>query len=212
MSTIIVWANNMLTTGHGWPGHAAVNIGAFTPPAAGIQNYVSWWPGGGEDLADQGKKKAGAELADPEPNIVADIALETYLPDYIIRLNETWGQRNAMQARWNEIRGKQRGHYKFLRKNCSTITARILRAGGFTAGAIAGLWYDHSSIWTPLKVKDFALQAGGRWMSWTDLLEELNEVNITPADLVAASGSRRGQPVTQARDQRFCRCGAPCRF
>src|SRR5688572_5390805 len=104
MSTVFVWADNMLTTGHSWPGHAAVNIGGFTPPAAGIANYVSWWPGGGDDPGDQGKKKP-RELADPEPNIVEDICLETYLPDYIIRLNETWGQRNAMQAKWNEVRG-----------------------------------------------------------------------------------------------------------
>lgn len=65
----------------------------------------------------------------------------------------------AMMAEWSEICDKPDAHYRLLRKNCSTIVARILRAGtkGLTVWnqATVQLW-AHQVYWTPQDCLKFA--------------------------------------------------------
>jgi hypothetical protein len=101
-------------------------------------------------------------------------------------------------------------HDRPYQKNCSTIVARVLRAGGYRAG----IWYDHSTIWTPLKIAGVVSRAGGSSVEWDTFKAEREAKNLTAADLVVdqgANGRRNGEPVTMARDKRSCRCGAPCK-
>ncbi len=215
MSTVIIWENNMLPGGRSkcaegktrkWPGHSCMNIGDVWLPFGGdnVDNYVSWWPGGkretGTKARMEGAKGGGVTAkASPKTNFCLDVMAERYLPDHIIRLPSDPGKVTKMQAAWNEIRGKDDAHYRFLYKNCSTIVARVLRAGGFSAS----LWSDHSLVWTPNKVKKFADGAGGTRLTWAALLAELKGVGVTETDLGG---------IRQARDRRFCTSGAPCKF
>jgi hypothetical protein len=201
MCTVLIWENNIIDTGHTWIGHAAMKIGGnWTGPNVDDDDYVSWWPDG-----PSGKKEEAD--ADPNKHLVTDILSEGYLPDHIIEINTTPNQELVMKAAWIAIRDKPNAHYKMLRKNCSTIVARVLRAGGYSAGTYAGLWYDHCLVWMPHNVKDFALAAGGVLASWANLKQQLAQVGMTDANITT---QRYG--VAKARDRRFCSTGAACRF
>src|ERR1700722_1471278 len=139
-----------------------------------------------------------AAIASPKINFCNDVIAEKYLPDHIIRLPSTPDQVREMQGKWNSIRTKENAHYRFLFKNCSTIVARVLRAGGYSAN----LWRDHSMLWTPNKIKEFALGAGGKLMKWSEFWAELEKAGVTYNDF----GN-----LKVARDKRFCSTGATCK-
>lgn len=221
MSTVIIWENNMLSGGRSkcadgktrkWPGHASMNIGDVWQRLGedNTDNYVSWWPGGKRDTSKSAQ--AGAAITKQgvtangvaKHNLCLDIIKEGYLPDHIIRLDVTEGQIRNMQAKWNEIRHKEGANYRFVVKNCSTIVARVLRAGNLTVGGATGWWRNHSMIWTPNKIKEMADGAGGNRMTWAALWAELQRSGI---DITSDLGM-----VSKARDKRFCSCGAPCKF
>jgi hypothetical protein len=72
-----------------------------------------------------------------------------------------------MKAKWQSVRLKANAHYKFLRKNCSTIVARVLSA--------ATPWYKTPKhvIWAPTDIRDFAMNLGTA-MLWSDFINELS--------------------------------------
>jgi hypothetical protein len=209
MSYVFIWANNVMTTGHGWPGHVSMNIGGVTIARfTNDEDYVSWWP-----KTEETKKESS--LGQNINHVVTDISREGYLPDYIYELADTLEKRAAMQACWKAIYTKATGHYRLYLKNCSTVVARVLRAGGYSAGAYSGIWYDHSTIWTPLKIAEFVSRAGGTSVQWDTFKAKLEAMNITAADFVVdqgPNGKRNGELITMARDNRFCKCGAPCKY
>ncbi|WP_426960123.1 DUF4105 domain-containing protein [Muricoccus radiodurans] len=180
--------------GHTWTGHASLSItdhytdtralvdaednsgkmvvdGSSTGLVAGTDDYVSFWPG---KLTDAGKKgvtnfndgwKSGVKfMAVSKPSLFADVALENYAPDHVIRIKNL--NVNKMVAKWRSIRMKQNASYKFLRKNCSTIVAEVLQ--------VATPWYktSHHQIWTPCDVRDYAMRVG-KPMLWSDFIDEL---------------------------------------
>ncbi|MEH3106194.1 MAG: hypothetical protein PGN09_02590 [Sphingomonas fennica] len=191
---------------HTWTGHASMSISdrfvdtrglveaddgskkmvvddSSTDLIAGTPDYVSFWPG---TLTESGKKdvrtfndgwKMGVKYgAKSKPSIFADVALERYAPDHVIRikgLNE-----NKMRAKWQSIRSKKGASYKFLRKNCSSVVASVMQA--------ATPWYatDHHQIWTPCDVRDYALKHG-KTMLWSDFIDEIEASGSGSAEQLA---------------------------
>lgn len=215
MATVFVWQNNFISTtgAHTWTGHSSLSINDIyidTRPLVqddndaskmvvdgnsgdliqGADDFVSFWPG---SMTDAGSKNAqtfndgwkfGCKfMAKSKPTIFADLALEGYAPDHIIRINGL--SISKMRAEWRSIRGKQNASYKFLRKNCSTIVARVLSA--------ATPWYKtpHHILWTPCDIRDFAFKLG-TVMTWSDFIDELQQNGFgTAAQLNLARGLKR---------------------
>ena len=221
MTTVIIWENNMLAGGREainprtqkvvhWPGHASlliddVWVNRYDDSSA---TYVSWWPG--MKIAEakntigfrMESATAGMKVAmgKPKTNFVGDMTSEGYLPDHIIRLKTTANQQRDMQAKWASIREKEGAHYRALYKNCGTIVARVMRAGNISAGKTA-FWYEHALVWTPNKVKDYAMAAGGAPVKWDALFAEMNAAGVTYSDW---GGKKTG------RDKRYSSCGVAC--
>jgi hypothetical protein len=205
-TTVFIWNNNMVSSklggGHKTVGHASLHITSlWTPPANPgdsesladqTASYVSWWPG---------SNAAGMRLAKARSNLFADIIGEIYAPDHVIRIADL--DEAAMLAEWASIRGKQNAHYRLNVKNCSTIAARVLRAG--KSWTDLNVWRAHSSIWTPLKVKRLAFSMGGKEKSWTSVISEMFERGAISASSHTSYGalkkrsSRHGNPKTAAR-------------
>lgn len=159
-STVLIW-NNKLYGAHHYSGHASLSIDSDWEAGAQASTYVSWWP---EGEAGKGDKV----VADPNLSVSADLQSEKYAPDHIIKINGM--NEGQMRAKWVETWSKRNAHYKMRTKNCSTIVARVLCAGGERGGA-----YRHNLFWTPLKVKRLALQMGGTAVTWIAFLKELNQ-------------------------------------
>lgn len=205
MSYVIIWENNLISKDrcatHTWPGHAALNISdEWEPKGKGVyENYVSFWPKIGAGFSDKRENVLGSQAGSTNPGIVADIHSETYLPDHVFHLPDTPAQVLAMKGAWAALK-EGLPDYQNLRANCSTVVAKILRKGGFSAGALSGLYYDHSMIWTPIKVRKMVLKAGGKTTSWADLWStKLVNAGYALGDL----GS-----YTKARDGKFTSSGA----
>jgi hypothetical protein len=225
MATVLVWENNMLPGGRSavntrtgqtvhWPGHASLLIddvwhNRYDDSSA---TYVSWWPGLRTTEANTGRtdralfsmesRVAGMRVAfgSPKTNFVGDMMGEKYLPDHIIRIAVTPAKQQLMMSKWASIRTKDGAHYRALYKNCSTIVARIMREGGLSTG-LNNFWRAHSLVWTPNKIKEYALGAGGKSMTWAALYAEMSQCGVKYSDW-------GGQ--TRARDRRYCSSGAEC--
>lgn len=176
MTTVFVWTNvNMLFSkvrkGHQTIGHASMNIAdQYTDIRANNEtDYVSWWPTHTEDE----NTKGGYRIGRSTPNFFDDLMSEQgYVPDYIIRL--TGMDVEKTRGAWNEIRTKAKAHYRFKVKNCSTIVARVLRAGSKSGSG----WKRHCSIWAPSRVKQLAISMGGEYITWQAFLGELETAGV----------------------------------
>jgi hypothetical protein len=153
-------------------------------------SYVSWWPQ---------NNVAGPRLRSVKPSFYRDLRVEIYAPDHILRLT---GMNEAnMKTEWTRIRTKENAHYKLYGKNCSTIVARVMRAG--TTWRERNLWRAHSEMWTPLKVKRFAFNLGAKEIEWGDFCAEMRRSDCFP-DIADGNSTRRrsnahGNPNTPAR-------------
>jgi len=234
MAWVIIWENNMLTTGRRWMGHAALNLGSNWSNNILDHNseYVSYVPGGAGlqdtkgalDRMESAKTAVGASdakidgkygavgnvkkgvMADGGSNntFLEDLEFEGYLPDHIIRIDGL--NYPNMRAKWAEINGKQNRHYKAVQKNCSTIVARILRAGGISASS----WAKHSSVWTPIKIRKLAHSGGGTDTKWADFLaNQLNPSGITWDMLTNDKGKLLGRTYSRSS---IASSQADCRF
>jgi hypothetical protein len=134
-------------------GHASMHIGDHQE-VDDTNWYVSWWPHLDDDdvagLTD-------TIISDPK-TYDEDVEAEGGTPHVVYAINHL--NINTMKALWDGIRTKPQAHYRLLPKNCSTIVARVLRAGG--AGrhlnAIKELSYAHNAYWTPKNVAQFCNQ------------------------------------------------------
>lgn len=154
-------------------GHAAV----FIQPAAGvtrsqdITSYASWFPGDdtktGESGAGMGHLAPGKMLSSEKSSFFEDCESEASdqgrqdgatnkfrLPEHIITLRNL--NMPLMQAEWNSIRNKPNSHYRLMRKNCSTIAARVIRAGMTSSQHLKLLKKSHQVWWTPWDVQQLA--------------------------------------------------------
>jgi hypothetical protein len=208
MATVFVWENHFIarhTGDHTWTGHSSMSIDdifadsrhltddgqvddASTSLTQGNDRFVSVWPGGTQ-LTGPKANSAGPHpfmrdcwkpcvnyMAVCKPSIFADVALEGYAPDHVVRV--TGLNVGKMKAKWKSIRLKQDAHYKFLRKNCSTIVARVLSA--------ATPWYKtpQQTVWTPTDIRDFARKLGTT-MLWSDFIDELEGAGYCMAEQLA---------------------------
>ena len=113
-------------------------------------NYVSWWPDdGGADLINPNTDAA------PMLGLYRDVEAEESEPHVTYTLYGL--DVTAMRAQWRKDRDKAGAHYKLYGKNCSSIVARVMRAGGAHKhlGKLASAWFAHNAIWTPHKVARF---------------------------------------------------------
>jgi hypothetical protein len=156
--------------------------GSSTDLVQGGDDFVSFWPGNMDNAGpkdaqtfNDGWKIGVTFMAKAKPSIYADVALEGYAPDHVVRINGL--DVHKMVAKWRAKRSKANAHYKFLRKNCSTLVAHVLQAGS--------KWYnnDHYMIWTPTNVRDYALKLGAP-MLWSAFIDELEQALFgTPEQL-----------------------------
>jgi hypothetical protein len=148
MSVVFAWSPD----DENW-GHASLFLGTFNPGITDMRYYVSWWPG-------KGRVTNGANALSALPGwkhkkslntLNQDIACEGRKPDLFVNLNEL--DVNAMKDAWEAIASKPHAHWRLLHKNCATIVARVLRAGGadrYTNFA------ESISVWTPSRAIKFA--------------------------------------------------------
>ena len=214
MTTIFIWNNNMVTSRFasklGYDpaskkieGHASLNIDSnfalITPPGGDGQDftdnkksYVSWIPNAMKrhHLADGGARISHGrkEIGVGNRNFFADLLMEKYAPDHIIRIpNTPKVVQERMRKEWQvHLHAKDgRGHtYDFNRKNCSRVVSRVLRAGWGIRGG--GMRYGQaiSGIWTPLMVKRLAMSLKGQGgepaftISWREFIEELYSEDV----------------------------------
>lgn len=185
MTTVIVWNNNVVKlTGHTYPGHVAISICDNWSSRPHLDDYVSWWP-----VSEKDNRR------DPNPNFLEDLKSEGYAPDHVINVPNL--NTRKMQAEWEQILMTVR-RYGFLRCNCSTIAARVLKAGS-SAG---GVMLRNNVIWTPLKVKRLALAMGGKKMLYTTVLSEMQRAGAITAN------ERQALSTLAKRDERHGRNSA----
>lgn len=60
----------------------------------------------------------------------------------------------AMQAKWNRLRNDPDARYQLLSKNCSSIVAKVLKAGGADK-LIGHTWRPKFGVWTPTELFNF---------------------------------------------------------
>jgi len=161
VTTVFVWEPV------GGVGHASIAIGDqgrfnhhdWFDQTAG---YASWFPGKStanpaESGADARGILPGRMYMKESCTFEADCDSEEGIPENAIQLPRLSIQH--MMQLWTEIRDKPNAHYRLLRKNCSTIVARILRAGMTTMSGWqqAKVQYSaHCLYWTPADVLKFA--------------------------------------------------------
>ncbi|MGY1919643.1 hypothetical protein [Pseudomonas tolaasii] len=107
--------------------------------------YVSWWPEGRA-------AKTGKQLQERNLFLESDISAEGGKPHVVYTISGLNMQ--AMQAEWYSIRSKPNANYQMLRKSCSTIVLRVLKAGGALEElpAIKRAWFSNNLYVTPKNI------------------------------------------------------------
>jgi hypothetical protein len=129
--------------------------GAF--PEDDVSCYASLFPGTDVMTGRTGARREhlgpGRMLTAEFTTFVGDCSAESdkedgfRLPDHMIPLGAL--DQLKMQAAWNAIRDKPDAHYRLMRKNCSTIAARVIRAGMGTKQLVLSPLLTHKAWWTP---------------------------------------------------------------
>jgi hypothetical protein len=122
MSTVFIWLPGKDSVF----GHASLAIGPFVPNTIDPKNYVSWWPSGSG--ASVLSMLPGVKHRMSVNNWSQDLKDEGRMPDTFVYLDEL--DIDKMKAEWWSIMTKPHAHYRLARKNCATIVARVLIAGG----------------------------------------------------------------------------------
>ncbi|MEQ1961906.1 MARTX multifunctional-autoprocessing repeats-in-toxin holotoxin RtxA [Xenorhabdus khoisanae] len=73
----------------------------------------------------------------------------------VFRINLAGLDAAAMQAEWQKINQNPDARYQLLTKNCSSIVARVLKAGGADK-VIGHTWRPKFGVWTPTELFNFA--------------------------------------------------------
>ena len=113
-------------------------------------NYVSWYPEGRVNVFKTVEDSRSAL------GLYEDYRVQKSTPHVTYNLYGL--DVTAMRGQWRKDRDKVDSHFKFYGKNCSTMVARVMRAGGadkHLGGNLASAWFAHNAIWTPHKVARF---------------------------------------------------------
>ncbi|MDR0219282.1 MAG: MARTX multifunctional-autoprocessing repeats-in-toxin holotoxin RtxA [Enterobacteriaceae bacterium] len=150
--------------------------------AAGIPEHISrpfiqQWEDSSLDMLEVGKNfaealRAAAKQQSPElaekriTNVIRQFA-EQELVDIqgfktrkanqgrVFRINLAGLDSAAMQAEWQKISQNPDARYQLATNNCSSIVARVLKAGGADQ-LIGHTWRPHFGIWTPTELFNYA--------------------------------------------------------
>ena len=187
MTTVFIWNNNTVsyrmakTVGYApaskrISGHCAVNIDDHFVPvvdAAGDydtftdnkKSYVSWIPSYMKRGHETEESHHDGIVGVGNRNFFADLCMETYAPDHIIRIpTPSKAHVERMRKEWEGHLQPKNGRgqtYDYKRKNCSRVVARVLRAGWNKGGGNIRYGQLVSGLWTPLMVKRLALDLKG---------------------------------------------------
>ncbi|MBP0494312.1 hypothetical protein [Roseomonas indoligenes] len=106
--------------------------------------YVSWWP---DDT-----KSFNKAPQDRNMSLWQDKDAEGSWPHTTYRVHNLNG--GSMWAEWKSIMDKKGGNYNLLRKNCSTIVLRVLKAGGVMSkmSIHKRAWFTNNLYVTPKNV------------------------------------------------------------
>jgi hypothetical protein len=147
-------------------GHAALIIdsheflhGGTTggPDFTGTDWYVSWLGGGAGGTAFKQRGVANTFFNDSQ-----EWGGHPLKPGSQYRVPTKWVavqnlNRQLMKQEWDQIRNKLNAHWKLFDKNCATVVARILKAGG---GDQLATKAKHQLVWWPSDLLTYAKSMG----------------------------------------------------
>ncbi|WP_319924498.1 MARTX multifunctional-autoprocessing repeats-in-toxin holotoxin RtxA [Xenorhabdus littoralis] len=138
--------------------------------------YMKQWEDGSMDMLEVGKNFAQAlrtaakqspELTEKRiTNVIRQFAKHELsdIQDFkasegdqgrVFRINLAGLDTAAMQAEWHKISQNPDARYQLLTDNCSTIVARVLKAGGADK-VIGHTWRPKFGVWTPTELFNFS--------------------------------------------------------
>ncbi|MBD2813618.1 MARTX multifunctional-autoprocessing repeats-in-toxin holotoxin RtxA [Xenorhabdus sp. Flor] len=150
--------------------------------SAGIPEHISrpfiqQWEDSSMDMFEVGKRfaqalRTAAKQQTPEltekrvANVIRQFAeyelsniqdFKASEPDQgrVFRINLVGLDAAAMQAEWHKISQNPDARYQLLTDNCSSIVARVLKAGGADQ-VIGHKWRPHFGVWTPTELFNYA--------------------------------------------------------
>jgi hypothetical protein len=145
-TTVYIWYPHMQGNEDN-VGHVSMHIGDHAE-RNNNQFYVSWWPGGDGTIGPMNLLHLGfgstMEHDEADEGAPPHVTYTLHLP-----LDE-----KKMISEWDEIRQKVLAHYHIYEKNCATVVARVLRAGGADdpLNMLQKAAYAHNLAWTPKDV------------------------------------------------------------
>ncbi|WP_187653017.1 MARTX multifunctional-autoprocessing repeats-in-toxin holotoxin RtxA [Xenorhabdus sp. PB62.4] len=95
------------------------------------------------------------QFAERELNNTRDFKTSEGDEGRVFRINLAGLDAAAMQAEWNKISQNPDGRYQLLTDNCSSIVAKVLKAGGADK-VIGHTWRPKFGVWTPTELFNFA--------------------------------------------------------
>lgn len=137
-------------------GHCSMHIGAHQEVNS-TDWYASWWPQGDNVLMENSEMKTyNGDLTPAGEGGPPHVEYQIYGLDV-----------NAMKVAWDAIRTKPGSHYDLFRKSCSTIVARLLRAGGASdsLNIVKKVSYGRNLYWTPKDVAQLCNQLRDKGMA-----------------------------------------------
>ncbi|MCC8464666.1 MARTX multifunctional-autoprocessing repeats-in-toxin holotoxin RtxA [Photorhabdus bodei] len=137
-------------------------------------------------LAEKRVANVIREFKERELENIRDFKISEADQGRVFRINLEGLDVAAMQAEWNKISSDPNKHYQLLTNNCSSIVARVLKAGG--ADKLVGhKWLPKFGTWTPTELFNYA-QA----LQEAQLETIAKKQNHSPVeDLTALSGKNK---------------------
>ncbi|PHM39499.1 Autotransporter adhesin [Xenorhabdus mauleonii] len=136
------------------------------------QPFMKQWEDGGMDMFEVGKNFAEAlrkaakqapeltekritnvirQFAERELNNIQDFKASEGEQGRVFRINLSGLDMAAMQMEWQKISQNPDARYQLLTDNCSSIVARILKAGGVDK-VLDSTWRPKFGVWTPTEL------------------------------------------------------------
>ncbi|ETS29260.1 RtxA repeat/Peptidase C80 family [Photorhabdus khanii NC19] len=106
-------------------------------------------------LAEKRVANVIREFKDRELKNIRDFKISEADQGRVFRINLEGLDVAAMQAEWNKISSDPNEHYQLLTNNCSSIIARVLKAGG-AEKLVGHKWLPKFGTWTPTELFNYA--------------------------------------------------------
>ena len=137
-------------------GHAALIIDSSEFRVERDDYYVSWLSQGGGKTGLVGRATQASFLDDCAQWGGNEVGQYGYhVPSRWVMIDGL--NTGDMKAAWDQMRTKERAHWKLFDKNCATAVARILKAGGGDGFARA---HKHQMVWWPTDLLKYARSMG----------------------------------------------------